>query len=493
MIDIVKEYQLSDGVAPYNYTITADDDCVDFEPASGTTDDNGVLQVSFSFANEACLTGTTFTITGEDDNSCPVSDTFTVSNPCSSLTVSEIANPSLFKFSVGAFSSESSEFDFSWTFDNLRFSQFSLITNANNSTIILSLNTTDVVPSSSQIKAIVVDGNGCTVTKSLTFTPCIPQLNNLSFNLYPLIDSDTGIINSYRSGSQLLEAPGNCVGYNYDMSKAEISLPTGFSFTLSSTGQLILTYSGNPPSTSYTGAYTITSEEGVDSNSGIINIIINTPIDTDTIYAPDFTYTLDCSIVPGDVVEIPLEESLVVDDGAFVDWNSWQLVTNDSIDDPASESIVIGTNSSGRYVIKYTVPDPIVNDTFHWSICDTNNNCTQAISYTVSQCAVAPVAVDDTATVACGETVEIDILQNDDPKGSTLRPNTITITESPGNGNVIINSDGNANYTANELFSGTDTFKYTVKNSFNTTTNEATVTITVICTGADAEIALCNT
>jgi len=214
---------------------------------------------------------------------------------------------------------------------------------------------------------------------------------------------------------------------------------------------------------------------------------------SETITATDINYTLDCNTVAGEVIEIPIEDNLVVADGASIDWSSWELVTSSSQSDPVSDSITLSTNGSGEYVIRYEVPNPIVADIFRWIICDTDGNCTKAITYTVSECAEAPVANDDSATVACGDTVEIDLLVNDTAGGSGLKANTITITESPSHGSVVVDTaTGVASYVADELFNGTDTFKYTVENSYGSVSNEATVTVTIICAGADTEVALCN-
>ena len=47
-------------------------------------------------------------------------------------------------------------------------------------------------------------------------------------------------------------------------------------------------------------------------------------------------------------------------------------------------------------------------------------------------------------------------------------------------------------YTANPGFFGTDDFKYTVANVLGTVSNEATVTVTVLCAGGTATIIECG-
>lgn len=489
MIEIKETYQLSTGTAPYTGTITADDTCANFTPSNFTTDDNGVFSVTFTFPDEACITGTTFTATGTDASGCSFSLGLTVDNICSSFNVSEIGNPDLFEFTVGAGSQSSGSFSFIWDFDTVKFEQISKVNQNNNSTIKLKLKNSNSVPSSSTISVRVTDGNGCTETKTLTFVPCVPKAQDITVHMYP-VTTPLGTI--YTSAPVTIPTPSNCAGYTFDIDdNASVSVPSGFGAQVINSA-LSLTFTGTPANDTYLGTYTILSDEGVSTDSARINIIVHKSTTTETISTPDINYTLDCSVNPGDVVEINIEDQLVVQDGASIDWSSWKLITSSSQDNPVSDSIVLGTNSSGKYVIKYTAPNPIVADIFRWIICDTDGNCTKAVTYTVSQCAEAPTANDDAATVACGETVTIDLLQNDDAAGSELRGSTVVIENAPKHGTVIVNDQGVASYVADTLYNGSDTFQYSVENSYGTRSNTATVTVTIICAGADTEVALCN-
>ncbi|UBB16124.1 IPTL-CTERM sorting domain-containing protein [Comamonas odontotermitis] len=95
--------------------------------------------------------------------------------------------------------------------------------------------------------------------------------------------------------------------------------------------------------------------------------------------------------------------------------------------------------------------------------------------------AATVTAVDDTGTTTPAVPVTVDLRVND----STNQPgyvslNTPTITTQPTNGTVSIDGSGNAVYTPNANFTGTDTFKYQV--CTQTTVPqcaEATATITV--------------
>jgi hypothetical protein len=101
-----------------------------------------------------------------------------------------------------------------------------------------------------------------------------------------------------------------------------------------------------------------------------------------------------------------------------------------------------------------------------------------AVAVTVGNHAAAPVAGDDTATVAeDSEANAIDVLANDtDPDEDTQ---TITAVTQAANGSVAIMAGGTTlTYTPKANFFGTDSFSYTVSDG-NGQSDSATVSITV--------------
>ena len=90
-----------------------------------------------------------------------------------------------------------------------------------------------------------------------------------------------------------------------------------------------------------------------------------------------------------------------------------------------------------------------------------------------------PTATADTATVAEGGTVNVDLASNDvDPEGA-LDPATITIVTGPTNGSLVVNADGTVDYTHNGGETTTDSFTYTIQDAAGQTSNTATVSLTV--------------
>jgi hypothetical protein len=118
--------------------------------------------------------------------------------------------------------------------------------------------------------------------------------------------------------------------------------------------------------------------------------------------------------------------------------------------DPANGSVVV--NSDGT--ITYT-PDTgfVGTDSFTYTISDgRGGQDTATVTVTVAPTPepdpnTVPNAVDDTARLTEGkDQIVIDVLGNDRiPSGSAL---TITITEEPKHGHVVINADGTITYTA---------------------------------------------
>ena len=92
---------------------------------------------------------------------------------------------------------------------------------------------------------------------------------------------------------------------------------------------------------------------------------------------------------------------------------------------------------------------------------------------------VPPIATSDTATVLRGQSTTINVAANDTAASSTLNLSSITITQAPTHGTAVANTNGTVTYTNNGDTAATDSFQYTIKNTAGTTSNAATVTITV--------------
>src|SRR5262245_11301303 len=93
----------------------------------------------------------------------------------------------------------------------------------------------------------------------------------------------------------------------------------------------------------------------------------------------------------------------------------------------------------------------------------------------------APTANNDSASVARGGTVTINVAANDTAAtGNTLNLGSLVITGAPMFGTATVNADGTITYTNTNTTttSNIDNFQYTIKDNNVTVTNSATVTVT---------------
>lgn len=106
------------------------------------------------------------------------------------------------------------------------------------------------------------------------------------------------------------------------------------------------------------------------------------------------------------------------------------------------------------------------NDSFQYTICDTQNACaTATISIVVSN--ETPGAVDDAATLSEDETVTIPVLNNDTDTQNNIVPSSLTITRQPIHGQVSIDENHAVLYTADADYNGSDNFGYQICDATN--------------------------
>lgn len=159
---------------------------------------------------------------------------------------------------------------------------------------------------------------------------------------------------------------------------------------------------------------------------------------------------------------------------------------------PATGSEISIASQPGHGVVSYNPTTGVVTytpvpgfsgpDTFTYLVTDGQGHVSRAATVTINVAfsAQAPNAHDDTAGVALGTTVVIDILSNDtDPNvGATLNPASVQIVTPPEFGSVSINQiTGAVSYTPGGAFQISDSFQYTVSDNKGGTSNVATVTI----------------
>ena len=90
-----------------------------------------------------------------------------------------------------------------------------------------------------------------------------------------------------------------------------------------------------------------------------------------------------------------------------------------------------------------------------------------------------PIANDDLATTDEETPVTINVTDNDTDPDGAIDPATVSIVDDPTDGSVGVGANGIVTYTPDTDYHGSDSFTYTVDDNEGTTSNEATVTVTV--------------
>lgn len=121
------------------------------------------------------------------------------------------------------------------------------------------------------------------------------------------------------------------------------------------------------------------------------------------------------------------------------------------------------------------------SDSFTYTIDDvtgaTSNTAT--VSITITPVNDAPVANDDSGSVNEGQSVNIDVADNDTDADNALDLTSIQIVSGVAHGNLQVNDDGTVDYTHDGSENLTDSYTYTIDDTSGATSNIATVSITI--------------
>jgi hypothetical protein len=190
------------------------------------------------------------------------------------------------------------------------------------------------------------------------------------------------------------------------------------------------------------------------------------------------------SVASGDSVTIDILSNDRANDGRTLDPSS-VIIGND-----VSNGATVIDESSGE--VTYTSDgESDEEESFTYTVKDLNGTTSNSATVTITitsdeesdeveeeeESNSAPTALDDSATTTEGESITIDVLNNDIDNGGGL--DEITIIDEPSNGVVIVNSSGTVSYIPNGGFTGVDGFSYTISDEDGLESNDATVTVSV--------------
>ena len=194
-------------------------------------------------------------------------------------------------------------------------------------------------------------------------------------------------------------------------------------------------------------------------------------------------------------VPVAVNDSFTVDEDSAD--NSLDVLANDTDADTGDtrEITTVGATDNGGTVtlsgggadntLRYTpAADFVGTETFSYTMRDAAGaTSTATVTVTVQNINDAPVAVDDTGTVAeDAAATDFDVVANDtDIDGDTL---SLSAVGTPSAGGTASISGGLLRYTPAANFNGTETIGYTVADG-NTGTDTGTLTITVAAVNDD--------
>ena len=215
-------------------------------------------------------------------------------------------------------------------------------------------------------------------------------------------------------------------------------------------------------------AYTVDDEMGTTSNPATVSITVD-PVDDPPVAVNDAVTTDEDVAIDIDVLANDSDPDGDIDP-----------TTVTITDQPDHGSVSVDPVTG---VVTYT-PDQDYNgpDSFAYTVDDATGTTSNAatVSITVDPVADPPVAVNDVVTTDEDVAIDIDVLANDTDPDGDIDPTTVTITAQPDHGSVSVDPvTGVVTYTPDQDYNGPDSFAYTVDDATGTTSNPATVSITV--------------
>ncbi|RME22932.1 MAG: tandem-95 repeat protein, partial [Candidatus Zixiibacteriota bacterium] len=214
--------------------------------------------------------------------------------------------------------------------------------------------------------------------------------------------------------------------------------------------------------------YTIHDDLGASSQPALVHITV-TPVNDAPVAQDDAETTSE---------NTPITIVVLQNDGdvdSQLDSTSVNLTTP-----PVNGSAQVdATTGTVTYTPNFNVAG---TDSFAYTVKDVDGATSNVakVSITIVDQNNIPVAANDTVQTTEDAPVTIALLSNDTDSDGSLDPASVAIIAGPDSGGVVVDtSSGQATYTPNPNFFGSDSFTYRVKDNLGASSNVATVAITV--------------
>ena len=119
-------------------------------------------------------------------------------------------------------------------------------------------------------------------------------------------------------------------------------------------------------------------------------------------------------------------------------------------------------------------------DCLLYEVSDQDGQVSNPAFLVISVFHTPPTAFDDYEMLSYTGDAKIDVLSNDDAGSAPIDPGSVTIVTPPTNGTAVVDGvTGEVTYTPDALFSGSDSFVYTIADMSGVESEEAVVGLTV--------------
>jgi len=284
-------------------------------------------------------------------------------------------------------------------------------------------------------------------------------------------ETQTDIVSVNEDNQVLIDVLSNDDGIGNDLNPASVTVvtPPAHGTTTVNTVNGIITFTPNDNFFgSDTLSYVVTNLRGTVSNATPVTITINSVNDAPTAVNDTVAISEDNTVV----IDV-LANDTDVDNIAEINSGSVVVTTQ-----PAFGSATVNSNG----LISYQVNDDYFgSDIFEYTISDIHGSVsnTARVSINISGNNDSPRTLDDDVVTEEDTSIRIKVLDNDEDIDGEIDITSVALVVMSSNGSVEIQANGSLIYTPNKDFFGLDTFTYTVKDTENALSNEASVNITI--------------
>ncbi|PCK32823.1 hypothetical protein CEX98_05150 [Pseudoalteromonas piscicida] len=235
-----------------------------------------------------------------------------------------------------------------------------------------------------------------------------------------------------------------------------------------------------------TGQLTGTPEDSDVGTTSDIEISVTDGTDSDTLAA------FSIEVVNTNDAPIGQDVSFTIDEGGSLSKDSenglLSLASDDDLDSNDSLTVVKDTdpqygtltlNADGSFEYIHSGGEDST-DSFTYRVEDSVNASSPIYTVTINTTAIedAPTAVNDTLTTLEDASNSVNVLLNDSDPENNMVASSVTIKTQPTKGQLSV-TNGVVTFTPTANANGEDSFTYTVKDSTQAESNEATVSINI--------------